>query len=155
LETGKRVNGQFVIRYSSADVPVPDDCRVIPNPHEHLGCIECYEIEDGRDIIAEWQPVDPKDVAIELTIEIGRKVAGIEEIGTHLFLTAVYTHAALARMRRKRRSRIDTERCIVVHEFDWPKIKRSIENILKKCERDTFDESIHEFGKRFRWEYGR
>ena len=126
--------------YDSSDVP---------------GGVTQEEIRQGipipvaDELLDKWSPENPRDVAIELTLEIGWD----DDVGSDLFFTAIYTHDALTRMRKTRKRKIDTHRCIVVHEYDWPKIKKSILDILSKCERETYIDSIEQLKKYFRWEF--
>lgn len=89
-----------------------------------------------------WQPVNPRSVALNFGLYIGWD----DDIGSDFFDMYVVSNDLRAYFPR-------CSAQIYVDAFDWDSLLLSILNILKKCERDTWDASVIELRKRFAWEY--
>ncbi|MCV9963454.1 immunity 8 family protein [Pararhizobium sp. BT-229] len=97
----------------------------------------------AEEILEQWEPADPRSVALFLTLAIGWD----NDPGADNFAFRLITNALRDRLGKKLGSDI------YVEEFDWPSVRHSILNILRKCERPTWDESLANLRKRFDWEY--
>jgi len=98
---------------------------------------------NAEEILEQWEPVDPRSVALEMTLAIGWD----NDPGTNNFAFRLVTNALRERLGKQLRSDI------YVEEFNWPSVRQSILNILRKCERPTWDESLVNLRKRFDWEF--
>ncbi len=98
---------------------------------------------DAEEILEQWEPANPGSVALYLNLAIGWD----NDPGADNFAFRLITNALRDRLRERLRSDI------YVEEFDWPSVKQSMLNILRKCERPTWDESLANLRKRFDWEY--
>ncbi len=96
-----------------------------------------------EEILEQWEPVDPRRVALEMTLAIGWD----NDSGTNNFAFRLVTNALRERLGKQLRSDI------YVEDFNWPSVRQSILNILRKCERPTWDESLVNLRKRFDWEF--
>ena len=47
----------------------------------------------------------------------------------------------------------NTKGLIVVYEYNWPKIKQLLEDILKECQANDWDSSMSNLAKHFDWDY--
>ncbi|EKA0956789.1 hypothetical protein OJ874_004963, partial [Escherichia coli] len=55
--------------------------------------------------------------------------------------------------KRAKRFLISENRMIIIDRFDYKLLLESINNILKKCTRDNWDESCYMLQRYFSWEY--
>jgi len=94
------------------------------------------------EILDQWQPANPKSVALSFGLYIGWD----DDIGSDLFEMYVVSNDLRAYFPHS----IDQ---IYVDTFDWNSLLLSILNILKKCERDTWEASVNELRRRFNWEF--
>jgi hypothetical protein len=92
--------------------------------------------------LEQWQPANPRSVALNFGLHIGWD----NDIGSDFFDIYVVSNDLRAYFPRSSAQ-------IYVDTFDWDSLLLSILNILKKCERDTWDASVNELRKRFKWEY--
>lgn len=115
----------------------------------HSICVEF--IEDGvRNTLETWQPKDPLDVAVYLSVTIGER----GRLGPHIFESAIYTTSNFRKRKQKFGSDFeDPNRVTVVYEYDWPKIRGKLDAVIKNCERLTEVATLTELRKHFYWEY--
>lgn len=110
---------------------------------------------DFETLFEQWVPPDPNDVMVHLILFLGWD----DDAGSDDFHTTIWTQAAVDRVNRERKRKrerpLNTRRCIIVHQYDWLKIKIGILNVIAKCERATYQESAAELNKHFAWEYGK
>jgi len=114
---------------------------------------EGYTVEEMRsrknavvneeDELDNWKPQNPRSVALRLILQIGWDDDPGEDDFTVYCITNELRDAF----------KLNTRSVIYCEEFEWPKIKENILNILKKCERATWHESVKQLRKRFDWEY--
>ncbi|MBC7150858.1 MAG: hypothetical protein H5U22_15840 [Rhizobium sp.] len=101
------------------------------------------EMLDSVDILQQWKPVNPRSVALTLSLTIGwDDTVGADDFSVHFVTNDLRSHLP-------RRSGT----WLFVDVFDWRDVLSSILDILRKCERSTWDESLVELRKRFDWEY--
>jgi hypothetical protein len=98
---------------------------------------------EEEDELGNWKPQNPRSVALRLILQIGWD----DDPGPDDFTVYCITNDL------RDAFKINSRATIYCEEFEWPKIKESILNILKKCERATWDESVKQLRKRFDWEY--
>jgi hypothetical protein len=101
------------------------------------------KVPDSEKLLEQWQPINPKSFALGLTLAIGWD----DEIGSDYFDVYVIANQIGDQIN------LDGRAVIFVEDFDWPGLKKSLLNILSKCERKTWKESVRELRKRFEWEY--
>ncbi|HLP66950.1 MAG TPA: Imm8 family immunity protein [Rhizobium sp.] len=107
------------------------------------------EIEAGANMLdsverlQQWEPVNPRSVALTMCLEIGwDDDAGADDFNVYVVTNDLRSHFP-------RRSNA----WLFVDVLDWRDVLSSVLNILRKCERSTWEESIVELRKRFDWEY--
>ncbi len=71
--------------------------------------------------------------------------------GSNYFYVKVATPEALRK--RSKNFLISDNRVIVIDYFDYYLLRKVIENILKKCTRENWDESCLVLQRYFSWEY--
>jgi hypothetical protein len=94
------------------------------------------------EILDQWQPVNPRSVALSLCLYIGWD----DDIGSDYFYLSVVTDDLRPHFPRSSAQ-------VYVHTFDWDSLLLSILKIIKKCERDTWEASVNELRRRFNWEF--
>lgn len=100
------------------------------------------------DPLDEWKPESLEDTYITIDLSIGMN-DGAD--GINYFYVKVATPEALRR--RANGFLISDHRVIVIEKFDYNLLKNSIEGILKKCNRDNWDDSCLALQRYFAWEY--
>ncbi|MEL6503693.1 MAG: Imm8 family immunity protein [Pseudomonadota bacterium] len=104
------------------------------------------KILDAETKLEQWEPVNPRSVALRFWLSIGWD----DDLRGEDFCVYVITNDLRDRLSLFSSGKTKVLFC---HEFYWPKVLQSIHNILDKCERPTMDESWRELRKRFYWEY--
>lgn len=103
------------------------------------------EMLNSVESLQQWEPVNPKSVALTMCLIIGwDDNAGADDFHVHVVTSDL-------RSRLPRRSGA----WLFVDVFDWKDVLSSLLDILRKCERSTWEESLVELRKRFAWEYER
>jgi len=96
-----------------------------------------------------WEPTTNADIYFLVEMEIGE--AGVE--GADLFQVIVATPEAL-RAKSKVGTNVIRERStLIVSNYDWLEISKSLENIVRKCESETWAISTFNLQRYFKWEY--
>jgi hypothetical protein len=98
---------------------------------------------DAYDRLESWTPENPRSVALFLELDIGWDDRDWSE----------YFQVTCVTNDLRGVHDFGHRHVIFCDEFDWPKIKQSLINILKKCERPTWDESADQLRRRFGGEY--
>ena len=97
--------------------------------------------------IHSWEPESLEEVRFLLEMEVGE----VGKEGKDLFQVLIATPEGL------RSAAVDpviAERAtILVSEYSWVQVRRTIEQILKRCEGPTWVESVLRLQRYFRWEY--
>ena len=94
-----------------------------------------------------WVPDAPNEVYFLLELEIG--VVGEER--RDIFQVVVATPEGL---RARARANVIAERgTLVVSEYSWRDLRRSIQSIVERCESPTWSESALKLQRYFEWEY--
>ena len=96
-----------------------------------------------------WEPLNNSDVFFLVEIAIGE--AGVK--GSDVFQIVVATPEGL-----RARSRVGEftirERCtLIVSNYNWAEIKKSLETIVRKCEGENWSTSTLNLQRFFNWEY--
>ncbi len=94
-------------------------------------------------------PNDPSDVRFPLELEIG--VRGDER--RDIFQVYIATPAGLLRTPPVDQKVIRNRATIVLSEFSWPLLRRTLEKILNDCRDETWDRSLLKLQRYFEWEY--
>lgn len=142
-----------------ANVPVPDRLSLRSVDASNVGgdfaesCIRVgytqEEIDAGvrmldpAELLQQWKPSNPRSVALSICLAIGWD----DDIGTNNFHVHVVTRDLRSRLPRR------STAWVFVDVFEWQSVLASLLNILRKCERATWDDSVQELRKRFDWEY--
>lgn len=96
-----------------------------------------------------WEPTTNADIFFLVEMEIGE--AGVE--GADLFQVIVATPEAL-RAKSKVGAIVIRERStLVVSNYAWREINKSLEDIVRKCESETWAISTSNLQRYFSWEY--
>ncbi|WP_081738945.1 Imm8 family immunity protein [Mesorhizobium ciceri] len=96
-----------------------------------------------EEALEHWRPANPKSVALALNLSIGWD----NGVGADNFTVYIITNAIRDQIN------IDPHPVISVEDFKWPDLLKSILDILRKCEGNSWKESVRELCKRFEWEY--
>lgn len=100
---------------------------------------------DSSECLQQWEPVNPRSVALTICLTIGwDDNAGADDFQVHVVTNDLRSHLP-------RRS----SAWLFVDVFDWRDVLSSFLNILRKCERSTWEETLVELRKRFAWEHER
>lgn len=142
-----------------AGVPLPERLSLRCVDAANMGDLAESRIRDGYtqreidagvrmldciEVIEQWQPVNPRSVALRMCLHIGWR----DDPGTDHFHLYLVTNDL--------RSHIYSNRIasfIFVDEFVWPKVLASFLNTIRMCDRTTWEASVEELRKRFDWEY--
>ncbi|TIT23495.1 MAG: hypothetical protein E5W70_08215 [Mesorhizobium sp.] len=101
------------------------------------------KVLDSEKILEQWRPPNPKSFALALSLAIGwDDDAGSDYFDVHVIANQIRDQIDL-----------DDRAVIFVEDFDWPSLRKSLHDILSKCERKTWKESVRALRKRFEWEY--
>lgn len=96
-----------------------------------------------------WKPGNKKDVCICLEMDIG-PVGGDP---ADIYQCVVATPLGLENFRPDNELILEDRATILVREFDWPKIKKRLAEIVKKCEGEDQIETQWKLQRYFQWEY--
>jgi len=141
-----------------AKVPLPERLSLRSIAASNLGNVAESRIRDGYtqeeieaganmldsvERLQQWEPVNPRSVALTICLEIGWD----DDTRADDFNVYVVTNDLRPHFPRR------SNAWLFVDVFDWKDVLSSLLNILRKCERSTWEESILELRKRFDWEY--
>jgi hypothetical protein len=98
---------------------------------------------DRRDFET-WQPDRLQDIYLGLELSIG--LTGGE--AADLFQVVVATPQAVRGKPERRRARL-----LIVEQYNWPKIRATLQQWVRECEGQTWDEIVTCLRQRFDWEY--
>ncbi|KAA8995768.1 hypothetical protein FJU30_23775 [Affinibrenneria salicis] len=108
-----------------------------------------YDISSTMfDPLSEWDPASLEDTYVAVDLCIGMNDG---ESGSNYFYVKIATPEALRK--RSKDFLIFDNRVIVIDHFDYFLLRKIIENILKKCTRENWDESCLVLQRYFSWEY--
>lgn len=97
--------------------------------------------------IYSWEAASAEQVRFLLELEIGE--AGGES--KDLFQVVVATPEG---MRAGATKPVIADRAtIIVSEYEWAQIQRTVEQIVKRCQAPTWEESVLRLQRYFKWEY--
>ena len=96
-----------------------------------------------------WEPSTNAEVFFLVEMEIGE--AGVD--GTDLFQVVVATPEALRAKSKAEAITIRERSTLVVSNYDWHEIKKSLESIVRKCESENWAVSTLKLQRYFNWEY--
>lgn len=97
--------------------------------------------------IHSWEPDSAEQVRFLLELEVGE--AGDDR--KDLFQVVVATPEGL---RASATGPIIADRAtIVVSEYSWGQVRRTVEQIVERCQAPTWEESVLKLQRYFRWEY--
>lgn len=111
------------------------------------------------DEVWNWQPSD-NNIYFQLSIEIGEK----GEAGGNFFELIVTTPQGMEKRHvgelkeeyeksLKGYEGLAKNGLLVLDEYSWENLENRLNEIVKSCERDTWQDSINELRKQFFWEY--
>lgn len=98
--------------------------------------------------LSSWMPEALEDCYITIDLHIGMNDS---DRSINYFYVKIATPEALRK--RAKRFLISENRMIIIDRFDYKLLLESINNILKKCTRDNWDESCYMLQRYFSWEY--
>lgn len=101
------------------------------------------KILDSIELLEQWEPANPRSVALAICLSIGWDT----DAGADDFTFYVVTNDMRSYLPRR------SNAWVYVDVFEWSEVLGSIRNILEKCERATWSDSVRELRKRFDWEY--
>ena len=94
-----------------------------------------------------WNPKSLEEIFISLDLEIGPA----DDDGINLFYVTLATPEAL---RKYRSGPILVEhRTIVIERYNYEDVLKGLNDIVRKCERNTWDECCAVLQRFFQWEY--
>ncbi|EEA5913317.1 hypothetical protein K3250_004152 [Salmonella enterica subsp. enterica] len=100
------------------------------------------------DPLSEWEPDSLEDTYVAVDLCLGMNDG---EKGSNYFYVKVATPEALRK--RSKNFLIPDNGFIVIDCFDYYLLRKVIENILKKCTIENWDESCLVLQRYFSWEY--
>jgi hypothetical protein len=100
------------------------------------------------DPLEQWRPRTLEDTYTTLDLDVSMSDGAR---GSNLFYVKVATPEALRR--RAKGFLIAGHRVLVVEKFDYELLRQTIEDILEKCTRDTWEDSCAALQRYFAWEY--
>jgi hypothetical protein len=98
---------------------------------------------DSVELLEQWKPANPRSVALAMCLAIGWD----DDVGADYFRVYVVTNDLRSHLPRR------SNAWVYVDVFKWHDVLTSLLNILGKCERGTWDDSVRELRRRFDWEY--
>lgn len=101
------------------------------------------KILDPVELLEQWEPANPRSVALAMCLAIGWD----DDVGADYFRINVVTNDLRSHLPRR------SNAWVFVDVFEWHDVLASLLNILGKCERGTWEDSVRELRKRFDWEY--
>ena len=96
-----------------------------------------------------WEPTTNAEVYFLVEMEIGE--AGVD--GADLFQVVVATPEALRAKSKIGMNTIRDRSTLVVSNYDWQEIEKSLETIVLKCESENWATSTLSLQRYFKWEY--
>ena len=107
-----------------------------------------YEIKgiDSADApdLEGWRPASLEDLYLGLTLSIGP----VDQEAADLFQIVIASPQAIAGRPDRRRAKL-----LVVQEYDWPAIRRTLEAWVAECNADSLGRVIDRLRQKFHWEY--
>lgn len=98
---------------------------------------------DSVELLEQWEPANPRSVALAMCLTIGWD----DDVGADDFRVYVVTSDLRSSLPRR------SNAWVYVDVFKWHDVLASLLNILVKCERGTWDDSVRELRRCFDWEY--
>jgi Immunity protein 8 len=96
-----------------------------------------------------WSPFAHADVYVLVEMSIGERGSRKRD----LFQVMIGTPEAFRKRAAAGVAVLNDRGLILVSEFSWRPIRRHLEDIVKQCEADTWNESVLRLQRFFRWEY--
>ena len=109
--------------------------------------LELRTIYSSQVELPSWQPRTLMEVYFPLELEIGEK--GNE--GRDIFQVLVATPEGLRQHARE--AVISRRATLVLAEYSWPLLDRTVREILSVCSAETWNESVLRLQRYFSWEY--
>lgn len=97
------------------------------------------------------EPTPVSREAAHFLVELGIGEAGVE--GTDVFYVVVTTPEALRTKATEGENVLRDRATLVVSDFDWPRIRRTLETIVESCAAKDWRESVLRLQRYFKWEY--
>lgn len=106
-----------------------------------------YELESKGETLETWQPYNKGHIfnSLDIAMEIGFE----NEDATDIF----YVMLINLHMFNQNSNKFDKTRIMTISEYNFTVIKDNILEVLKKCTRNTWEDSCAELQKYFLWEY--
>ena len=98
---------------------------------------------DSVELLEQWEPSNPRSVALAMCLAIGWD----DDTGTNDFRVHVVTNDLRSHLPRR------SAAWVYVDVFEWQSVLASLLDVMRKCERATWDDSVQELRKCFDWEY--
>jgi len=114
-------------------------------------------ISGDVDDLSTWCPSLASDVYIHVEMEIGE----VGALGAYLFSAIIATPEGLNNHHKgealKSFKIIQRRRggggLVIVNEYNWKEVRCKLEEIVSRCEKEGWDESLDCLRKKFFWEY--
>lgn len=110
--------------------------------------LELLSLSSSDVDIETWYPLENEDVFISLDLVIGYSDG---EEGGNLFYVTLATPESLRKYRQQ--PILVENRTIVISEYSFYLVKEELLSILRKCSRNTWEESCLVLQRYFQWEY--
>lgn len=113
--------------------------------------IKCISTGDTNFVSLEkWKPQNPEDVWLNMSMEIGEK--GDE--ASNIFLFTLATPEGIRRNLEKSGKNYKFGRFyLIVKQYDWKAIEKIIQEKVKSCQSDSWEECVRLLSRDFSWEY--
>lgn len=104
----------------------------------------------GRVSLEEWTPQNPEDIWIPMSMEIGEK----GDDASNIFLFTIATPEGIQKNLNASGQYYKFGRfCLIVKQYNWKTIKNIIQERVKRCQRNSWEESVKLLSRNFKWEY--
>ena len=113
--------------------------------------IQCISTGDiGKASLKKWQPQNPHDVWLSMSMEIGEK----GDNASNIFLFTLATPEGIRRnLEESGRNHKFGRFYLIVKEYNWKTIEKTIQEKVKRCQSDSWEESVRLLSRDFKWEY--
>lgn len=95
-----------------------------------------------------WDPIDPESIAVRVNIDIGEA----NRKGTERFSIGIATPKGLSK-NEPINGILATSPLLVVDSYDYNNLWNWLNDTIKSCESDTWNESVEKLRRHFDYEY--